>query len=313
MESSDLAGQQDSKHTRIIAVFQALFVTVLWSSSFIIIKYGLEEIPPLTFAALRYSFGSAILLVLIFVQKEVRGELKKRSRHWWMSLFFYGCIFIAVTQGGQFLALLYLPAITFSLILNMTPLLVLVLAIPWIGEKPSLKESALVLMGIIGVILYFFPLDFVGISTIGLVIAVISLLANAVSSIVGRSVNRSRDASPLIITGIMMSVGSVFLLLFSFMIEPLVPLSPISWFYVLWLACVNTALAFTLWSRSQRVLRAIDMTMINSTMMPQIVILSIVFLHEFPDLLDWVGLAFLAFSVTAVQYLQTKRVNNSQQ
>jgi drug/metabolite transporter (DMT)-like permease len=306
METSNLP-MQDSRRTKIIAVIQALLVTTLWSSSFIIIKFGLGEIPPITYAALRYSFGSLILVALILGQKEMRSELRNRSKDWWMSLVFYGAIYIAVTQGGQFLGLLYLPAITFSLVLNMTPLLVLLLAIPWIGEKPTITESALVLFGIIGVLLYFFPLDFVGVSILGLVIAVVSLFANAISSIVGRAVNRRRDASPLIITGIMMSVGSVFLLAFSLMIEPLEPLSPISWLNILWLAFVNTALAFTLWSRSQRVLRAIDMTLINSTMMPQIVILSIIFLGEFPEVLDWIGIAILAFSVTAVQYLQTKR------
>jgi len=307
MEILDSPVPQDSRRTRIIAVVQALFVTTLWSSSFIIIKFGLGEIPPVTYAALRYAFGSLILIVLIIGQKEMRGELRNRSKRWWSSLVFYGIIYIAITQGAQFLGLLYLPAITFSLVLNMTPLLVLLLAIPWIGEKPNKLESGLVVLGIAGVLLYFFPLDFVGVSIIGLVIAFVSLLTNAMSSIVGRAVNRRRDASPLIITGIMMSVGSVFLLAFSLMIEPLTPLSPISWLNILWLAFVNTALAFTLWSRSQRVLRAIDMTLINSTMMPQIVILSIIFLGEFPEFLDWIGIGILTISVTAVQYLQTKR------
>jgi len=52
------------------------------------------------------------------------------------------------------------------------------------------------------------------------------------------------------------------------------------------------------------------MTLINSTMMPQIVILSIIFLGEFPDAIDWIGLIILAISVTAVQYLQTKRAES---
>lgn len=312
MATLDSPVQQDSRRTRIIAIIQALFVTTLWSSSFIIIKFGLGEIPPITYAALRYAFGSLILVILIVGQKEMRSELRNRSKRWWSALVFYGIIYIAITQGTQFLGLLYLPAITFSLILNMTPLLVLLLAIPWIGEKPSRLEFGLVIFGIIGVILYFFPLDFAGVSILGLVIAFVSLFANAMSSIVGRAVNRRRDTSPLIITGIMMSVGSVFLLAFSLMIEPLTPLSPVSWLNILWLAFVNTALAFTLWSRSQRVLRAIDMTLINSTMMPQIVILSIIFLGEFPEYLDWIGIAILVFSVTVVQYIQTKRTNNSQ-
>jgi drug/metabolite transporter (DMT)-like permease len=310
MEISDLPIQQDSKRTRIIAIVQALFVTVLWSSSFVIIKFGLEEIPPLTYAGLRYSIASIILLGIIFSQPKMRASLRNRSRRWWVMLFLYGCIYIAITQGTQFLALLYLPAITFSLILNLTPIIVLIFAVPWLGERPSKLETILIILGIFGVILYFLPLDFVGVSILGLFVAIMSLLANSGSAIVGRAINRVRDTPTLVVTGIMMSIGSIFLMLFSLVLEPQVSLSPISWFYILWLAIFNTALAFALWNRSMRILRAIDMTLINSTMMPQIVILSIVFLGEVPDFIDWIGLIILAISVTAVQYLQTKRVES---
>ncbi|MCK4566390.1 MAG: DMT family transporter, partial [Candidatus Thorarchaeota archaeon] len=144
MNELDLKVQQDSRRTRIIAIVQDLFVTILWSSSFIIIKFGLEEIPPLTYAGLRYSIASVILLGLIFSQHKMRASLKNRSRRWWSMLFLYGCIYITVTQGTQFLALLYLPAITFSLILNLTPIIVLMLAIPWLGERPSNLEIILI-------------------------------------------------------------------------------------------------------------------------------------------------------------------------
>ena len=223
-------------------------------------------------------------------------------------LVIYGCVYIAATQGTQFLGLYYLPAITFSLLLNLTPIIVLMLAIPWLGETPSRTETLLILFGIFGVLLYFYPLDFVGVSIIGLIIGLLSLLSNSLSSVLGRAINRAKDTPSLVVTGIMMSVGSFFLVVTALLTEPVSPLSLTSWIYILWLAVANTALAFTLWNRSLRVLRAIDMTLINSTMMPQIVILSIIFLGEYPNLLDWIGIAILAFSVTAVQYLQTKRV-----
>ena len=304
--------QQESKRTRIIAIVQALFVTVLWSSSFIIVKFGLDEIPPLTFAGLRYSIGSMILLCLILVQPRMRESVRGRSRKWWLMLTIYGIMFIAVTQGTQFLGLFYLPAITLSLLLNLTPVLVLIFAIPWLGERPSRIETFLVLVGIFGVLLYFFPLDFIGVSILGLIIGLLSLLSNAFSSLIGRAVNRTQDTPALVVTGIMMSVGSIFLIVAAMVTEPINPLSATSWFYILWLAVINTALAFTLWSRSQRILRAIDMTLINSTMMPQIVILSIIFLGEFPEFLDWIGLILLAISVSAIQILQTKKMNNSE-
>ncbi|TFH05503.1 MAG: DMT family transporter [Candidatus Thorarchaeota archaeon] len=311
MSTPDLIAQPDSRRTRIIAVTQALFVTVLWSSSFIIIKFGLEEIPPLTYAGLRYSIGSTILLCLILAQPKMRESIRKRSRKWWLMLTVYGIMYIAVAQGTQFLGLFYLPAITLSLLLNLTPVLVLIFAIPWLGERPTRVETFLVLVGIFGVLLYFFPLDFIGVSIIGLIIGLLSLLSNAFSSLIGRAVNRTKDTPALVVTGIMMSVGSVFLMIAALLTEPIIPFSMTSWFYIFWLAVVNTALAFTLWSHSQRVLRAIDMTLINSTMMPQIVILSIFFLGEFPEFLDWVGLILLAISVSVVQILQTKKMNDS--
>ncbi|MFW9808560.1 MAG: DMT family transporter [Candidatus Thorarchaeota archaeon] len=300
----------DSKRTSILAILQALFVTVLWSSSFVIIKFGLEEIPPLTFAGLRYSIASMTLLFLMMSQPKMRAATKSRSRRWWGMLVLYGIVYITGTQGTQFLGLYYLPAITFSLILNMTPIIVVLMAIPWLGEKPSLIESILILLGIFGVLLYFYPLDFIGVSIVGLIVAVTSLMANSFSSIIGRAINRTRDTPALVVTGIMMSVGSIFLMVFGLLTEPIAPLSLTSWFYILWLAVLNTALAFTLWNRAMQSLRAIDMTLINSTMMPQIVILSVFFLGEYPNYLDWIGLILLAISVAAVQVIQASKTNN---
>jgi drug/metabolite transporter (DMT)-like permease len=177
----------------------------------------------------------------------------------------------------------------------------------------TIIETSLILLGITGVLIFFYPLDFVGVSIIGLVIAFISLIANSISSILGRAVNRARDTPALVVTGIMMSAGSICLMLFGLATEPIAPLSLISWFYILWLAVVNTALAFTLWTRSQRILRAIDMTLINSTMLPQIVILSILFLGETLDFLDWIGIILLVISVAAVQVIQASKANNSKE
>jgi len=47
---------------RVTAVLQALFVTFLWSTSWVLIKIGLEQIPALTFAGLRYSLAFLCLV-----------------------------------------------------------------------------------------------------------------------------------------------------------------------------------------------------------------------------------------------------------
>ena len=53
-------------------------------------------------------------------------------------------------------------------------------------------------------------------------------------------------------------------------------------------------------------LRAIDSALINNTMLPQIVVLSFIFLNEHPNLGDWFGIAIVAISIFIIQLLQAK-------
>ncbi len=299
--------KEANPRVRLIAVVEACFVAFLWSTSWVIIKFGLEEIPPLIFAGLRYSIASVLLLVVIGARSHTRASLRGRPRRWWLTMLLYGAIYIAATQGTQFLALKYLPAITLALLLNLTPIFVLAMGIAWLREVPSPLEFLFIMIGIAGVLIYFYPLDLVELSAIGLLIGIISLAANSVSAIIGRAVNRAQDTPAIIVTGISMTIGSVMLLAFGFASETTNVLSTTSWLSILWLAVINTAVAFTLWNRAMRELRAIDTTLMNSTMMPQIVLLSIMFLGEFPDFTGWIGLILLTIGVTAVQILQVKR------
>ncbi|MHA1636857.1 MAG: DMT family transporter [Candidatus Thorarchaeota archaeon] len=300
---------QDEGRTRkhYIAVLQALFVTVLWSSSWVIIKFGLEEIPPLTFSGLRYSIAAILLLAVIVSRRELRDSVKGKSMRWWVTLAIYGIIFISITQGAQFVGLELLEAITVSMLLNLTPLLVLVFGIILLREVPTIRQIGWIILGIAGVLLYFYPVAFAGSQTLGLIIVGCGVLTNALSSILGRSINKQRTAPPVVITGVSMAIGSLFLLLAGFIFEGFVTLSMLSTFYILWLSVVNTAIAFTIWNKVMQTLRAIDISIINSTMLPQIVILSIVFLGEMPELMDWFGLVLVGLSALAVQVSQAKR------
>jgi len=298
----------------LIAISQAFFVTVLWSSSWVIIKFGLEDIPPLIFAGLRYTLGAAILCIYIFSKPEYRNSIKVQSKRVWFQISIYGLLFITVTQGTQFLGLSLLPAITVSFVLNLTTFLVIILSIGILKEYPSYLELFLFFFVLISLIFYFFPLDFESATLIGLIVVIIGVLTNAFSSILGRAINRTKEISPVILTGLSMTIGSIVLLVCGLAydgIQILFSLSLLSIIYIIWLGVVNTALAFTLWNNAMRKLRAMDITVINSTMMPQIVILSIFFLGELPVLKEWIGLILLVFSILSIQLIQAKKDTQS--
>ena len=53
-----------------------------------------------------------------------------------------------------------------------------------------------------------------------------------------------------------------------------------NWFIVIFLAVINTAVAFTLWNKTLQTLSATESTIINNTMLFQIAILAWLFLDE---------------------------------
>lgn len=67
------------------AALQALFVTFLWSTSWVLIKIGLHDIPALIFAGLRYSL--AFLCLLPFALRPAHlAPLRGLSRGGWARL-----------------------------------------------------------------------------------------------------------------------------------------------------------------------------------------------------------------------------------
>jgi drug/metabolite transporter (DMT)-like permease len=65
-------------NSRTTAVFQALFVVFLWATSWVFIKIGLQEMPPLIFAGLRYILAFICLLIVLLFS-ETRKELLSLS------------------------------------------------------------------------------------------------------------------------------------------------------------------------------------------------------------------------------------------
>lgn len=261
------------------SVLQALFVTFLWSTSVILIRIGLETLPALTFAGLRYGIAFLLLLPLAW-RVARRDEIPSLTRADWRRLIVLGLVMYTFTQGAQFLALQFLPAASHSMMLNATALVVLLIGIVWLSEYPTRVQIAGLILFLAGVVLYFFPADFTGTQITGLAITAFQVFANAGAVTLGRRMNRTGTISPLLITTVSMGIGSAALIVSGLLTEGLPQLDLRGAGILLWLASVNTAFAFTLWNHTQRTLSAMQSSMINSTMLIQIGLLAWIFLGE---------------------------------
>jgi drug/metabolite transporter (DMT)-like permease len=284
----------------VIPILQALLVTFLWSTSWVLIRLGLREIPAISFAGLRYTLAVLVLLPALLMRPEMRAALGRLGRRQWLELSLLGVVFYALTQGALFVALEYLPAVVLSLILSFSPAAVALLGASFLNERLSRLQWGGVALFLVGAMVYFLPLS-APLHILGLVVAVVCLLANSCGGILGRSVNRRGDLDPLVVTVVSMGVGSLILLATGLAMDGMPRLDASGWAIIAWLAVVNTAIAFTLWNHTLRRLTAIESSLINNTMLIQIAVLAWVFLGESIGLREAFGLLLAVVGVLLVQ------------
>lgn len=261
----------------------AIGVTTIWSTSWIFIKIGLKEMPPLPFASLRYFFAFLILLPWLF-KNPTRGVIRELGWKDWLVLVGLAVLTYPLNQGGLFVALAYMPNTSVSLLQNFSPVFIALLGGLILKEMVNSRQYLGMGVLLVGALIFFLPLQSYNMSVPGLIASFVTLFSNVFNSVLGRKVLKEGRYPVLVLTGVGMGMGSIIMMLISHGWEWIPRLSLHMWAILIFLACVNTALAFILWNTSLTRLTAFEANIINNTMLVQIAILSWIFLG---DAISW--------------------------
>lgn len=285
--------------TRVLPLAEALLVTFLWSTSYILIEIGLEEINPLAFAAYRYVVASALLMLPTFyLHREHLKSLGQRQLSVFLLLGFTG-YFIA--QGLQFFGLFYLEPVTVTFILNLTPIFVLILGVLLLKEKPSAVQLGGIALTLCGVFVFFYDSLLASGKVMGLVVTFVSGVGWAFYMIVSRHILRENKENVLVLTVYSMALGSLMLLGTTALTGNLTTVSFNGWVIILWLSIANTAFAFALWNHALKTLRAYEQSILQNSMLIQITLLAYIFLNETVTLQKISGIVMVFIGVLIVQ------------
>jgi len=280
---------------RLSALLEALLVTFLWSTSYILTKIGLTEISPLVLASLRYVVASLVLVPVAVL----RGEHRALDRRAALKLVFLGITGYSVAQGLQCVGLYHLPAVTVTFILNFTPVIVLILGLVFLKTTPTLRQVAGIALVVAGAYIYFggVPTD----SLTGVIMTLVSGLGWAAYLVAGRAFFKPGEIGPLGLSAFAMGVGTIFIAGSAWVYEGFTALSLVGWGIVLWLGVVNTAAAFFLWNHALQRVEAFEISILQNTMLIQIAILSVIFLGEKLTASKMLGMAAVFVGVLIVQ------------
>lgn len=241
-----------------VALTEALLTTLIWGSSFVVAKFGLRTIGPLTLAGLRYFLAFVLLLPFLLVRLRRSGwpnwEILRQ-------LALLGIAAYLIGNGALFIALQTVPATLVSFMLSLGPIFILIGSLIWLKEVPTRLQVIGLLVSLGGMALFFLPGLQAGTGR-GLAILAAGTLAFAVFGLMGRARARDRRVDSLTLTAIPLAVGGGALLAAGLILEGGPQVTPEGAGIVAWLALVNTAVAYLLYNHALQRLTALQMNMI---------------------------------------------------
>lgn len=134
-------------HARRQLAFPLLFV-VLWSTGFIAAKYGLPYAPPLTFLLYRFALVATLMGVVALVSGASWPGSRRQVGHvvvagWLVHGVYLGGVFVAIANG--------MSAGMAAMLVGLQPILTVLLARAWLGERVVPRQWLGLALGVAGV------------------------------------------------------------------------------------------------------------------------------------------------------------------
>ena len=224
-----------------------LLLCGIWGSTWLFIKLGLEDLPPLTFAGIRFVIAGSILFLII----KIRGLSLPATRSDWWLLVLTGVLSFSLNYGLLFWGEQHISSGLAALLQATIPAFGLVFAHFYLpGERMTLPKVVGVIFGVVGVgVVFSNQLSIAGGRALaGCLALVLSSVFVAYSNVLVKA--RGRHLDPAILAAWQMLFGLIPLLLIGIPIEGS-PLkfrwSVVAILSMFYLAVVGSVIAFLLY------------------------------------------------------------------
>jgi drug/metabolite transporter (DMT)-like permease len=125
-----------------------LLLCCIWGSTWMFIKLGLRDLPPLSFAAIRFLLATVILSAIVAVR---RVSLPQGRAEWWL-IAKTGVLAFALNYGLLFWGEQHISSGLAALLQATIPVFGMILAHPYLpGERLNARKMSGALLGVVGV------------------------------------------------------------------------------------------------------------------------------------------------------------------
>ena len=218
-----------------------LLLSAIWGSSFVFIKVGVDEVPPITMTAIRLFLAAVFLLLAMVMTKR---SFPKGKGVWWMLLA------SAVTGNALPFSLIAwgqqtIPPGTAAILMGVMPLLTMVLAhVSTVDEKLNSRKVTGMVIGLVGLCVLVGQAALHGLTAD--LVAMLALLAAAASyGFNAVLIRRMQAPDKVAAVTVIILLSAIMVVPFAFMLEdPLaVEAGVTAWSAVVTLGVLHAAIA----------------------------------------------------------------------
>ena len=198
--------KQQTPRSKVIIAFAAVYL--VWGSTYLAIRFGVETIPPFIMAGTRFIIAG----LLLYAWARFRGAEAPTNIHW-RSAAIIGTLLLFFGNGGVTWSEQRVPSGLAALLVATVPMWIVLFDWLWHGaQRPRAGVIAGLIVGFCGMLLLVGPDQFLGhnrIDLAGVGVLTLASISWAIGSLYSRKA--SLPSSPLLATSMEMLVGGTVL------------------------------------------------------------------------------------------------------
>jgi drug/metabolite transporter (DMT)-like permease len=269
-----------------------LITAVIWGSTWMVIKVGLESIPPFYGAAFRFFVAVSILFIINIVRgSKIPSDKDSRKVYYMAGLFSFSIPFALVYWGQQ-----YIPSGLSSILFALYPLIVGIFSHFMLQSEPlNIFKISGIILGFSGVVMIFARnINWnTENTTLGMAAIIISSILQALSLVLIKKYGKDMDPFHLNFAG--MLIGLLLLLLFAVTFENAsdIKLDSIGIGSVLYLGILGSVVTFSIYFWMLKHIEAVYLSLLAFVTPILAIILGAIILNEKLDVQIFYGGAFV--------------------
>ena len=247
---------------KIKTFLELLALVLIWSGSWIAIKWGLTEIPPYSLAFFRFLVACPVIVAITYYLEGSKSL--KINKNEIITFSILGLLGVTLTQAIQVYALKFTSAINSSILINFNVPFIAILAMIFLGESLNKKTAFGIFVSFIGAVIIVVNGSLSGFQriNIGDVLIVLAGAFWGAYSVVGKKIMEER--TPLSVTSFSFLFGTIFLFpmaLFESKFSFIGRVTELGIGSVLYLSLFCSVFAYICWNRSMKCEKASNVAM----------------------------------------------------